>query len=887
VYIQKPLILFLLILVIQPVIGSDKVYDRSENNSYVVKYTPSTPTEREINNYFIKEIARNNFTNLNNTRFTYHYAIHKSIRKVSEFTFKVTAEISGELCTGDIFYKGFDISDILMPEKLDFKVYVINNNNYYQVKEFNEIIRNDENRFVASFLFETYDEEAEFSLDLNNINFYSVNNDKENFRRRLNHIDEYYASIAFFYFVNEQLSELNITPKTIVSSYIKVKELERVYNSVARTDFIRNLDFNRKRDSDFWEKMDRFQVNLYKTVNNLEILITSADYIDLNQSYASAAKQYVDEIAGFFLKSQEVSHSNSTYFFDYGIVSYNQNLFKEYFSGLNKIMLRTKFCNEIYSVTRRMEKEIFYAYLDKANEFIEKEQYFIAKGLLNNARSFHNMYSNSSLPLDLHYYYSKANYGIYDSYLHLIDRAIEIGNYGLAENYIQKAKKFQIENSATIISSEYTTRISEKLIRLYINKGELLNENGEFEEAMYCFNQAQKICKEIGRFNFDYEIKHGLIAASNGTYSDLIARAHVKFENNDIASADDLLFRATNLWSDYPTKIEHSVKLDELKSMVNAYYYQTSVSDAKKYLAEGNYYQAYELFLSAFEMEEMYEFEIYDSLPYFFVQAAKPYLIDQCKLGEVKVKKNQLDEAREIYDQCFVLQMEYGIDFDPTLQESLTKLNNSIFYRHCDLANKNFEDIIDQFNNAVETGDFINAMQVLDETNEIISDNYYCEFDKNLVTELKNKYSPAAEYQVLANKAKEALERNDHETFIETHKEMEELSSNYEVIRKMIEPMPLHYLFSVKKNLALIETAVKDYENKEEFDTALKLLKVLQANNYSERDTKAIQQNLASRMAYVDKQNSDPNTDPRVKAENYTDGTAWYKHFKKTYVKNW
>jgi hypothetical protein len=876
-----------LIIFIGPLSGSDKIYDRSENNSYVVKYTPSTPSEREINNYFIKEIAKNNFTNLNNTRFTFHYAIHKSISKVADYTFKVTAEIGGELCTGDIFYKGFDISDILMPEKVDFTVFVINNNNYYKVKEFTEVVRNDEDKFTATFLFETYDEEAQFTLDLNEINFYSVNNDKEKFQQRLNYIDEYYASIAFFDYGNEQLSNLNITPKTIVSSYIKVKELERIYNSIAKTDFIRTLDFSRKRDSDFWEKMDRFQVNLYKTVNNIEILITSADFIDLNQSYASAAKQYVDEISSYFLMSQEVSHSNSAYFFNYGKVAYNQNLFKDYFSGLNKILLRTKFCNEIYAVSRRLEKEIFNAYLNKANDFIEKEQYFIAKGLLGNARSFHDFYSNSALPLDLHFYYSKANYGIYDSYLHLIDRAIEIGNYNLAENYILKAKNFQIQNSATIISSEYTTRISEKLIRLYINKGELLNENGEFVEAMYCFNQAQNICRDIGFFNFDYEIKHGLIAASNGTYSDLIARAHEEFENNDIASADDLLSQATLLRSDYPWKIEHSYKLDELKSMVNAHYYQTYVVDGKSYLENGNYYLAYEYFLKAFELEEISNFEIYDSLPYFFVQAAKPYLIDQCKLGEVKVKKNQLDEAREIYDRCFVLQMEYGIDYDPILQESLTKLNNSIFYRHCELANYNFDHIIDQFNNAVGTGDFINAMQVLDRTNEVMSENYYCEFDKSLVAELKNKYSPAAEYQMLANKAKDALNRNDHETFIETHKKMEELSSNYEVIRKMVEPMPLHYLFSVKKNLALIENAVKDYENKEEFETALKLLKVLQANNYSDRDTKAIQQNLASRMAYIDKQSADPETDPRIKADNYTDGSAWYKHFKKTYVKNW
>ncbi|MBN2174562.1 MAG: hypothetical protein JW731_10535 [Bacteroidales bacterium] len=869
------------------VVGSNDIYDHSETNSYVVKYTPSMPNEREINNFFIKEIAKNNFTSLNNTRFSYHYAIHKSIQKVADYTYKVVAEITSEYFTGDIYYKGFDISDILLPEKADLIVKIIDSNNYYLVKDYLGIKRNQENKFLISFLFESYDEEADYVLVLDEISFYSEDYDKEAFQQRLSYIDEYYASLAYFDYGNQTLSKLSLTPKNIIPNYIRIKELERIYQYIAASDFIHNLDFSRYNNSDFRQKMEAFGTNLVQNFNNMEILVLSSEFIKMDVSYQTVARQYVDEVAGYFILSQDVTHSQSAFFFNYGKITYNQKLLNDYFAGLNNILLRSAYCNEIFTVTKKLEEQIFWAYLDKASEFIDDEQYFIAKGLLQNAQNFYQIYTDKSLPIDHHLYTSKANFGIYDSYLHLIDRAIDIGNYNLAENYIQKAKKFQQDNSTSIISDEYTTKLSEKLVRLYINKGKLLNESGEFEEAMYCFNQAQKICRELGRFNYDYEIKHGLISATNGTYSNLIASAFVKFENEDIASANELIYRAAIIRASYPSRVEHSFQADDLKAKVDAHSYQNYVSDGKTYLYTGNYYMAYKLFLQAFELEERTKFEIYDSLPYFFVQAATPYLVDQCKLGEVKVLKNQLDEAREIYDRCFLLQMEYGIDYDPRLQESLTLLNNSIFNKHCFLANSDFDKIISHFNNTIETGDFITALQVLNETNDIVAQNYYCEFDKALIVELRNKYSPAAEYQELANIAKEALITNDHEKFIETHKKMEELSSNFEVIRRMIEPMPLHYLFSIKKNLALLESAVKDYENKEEFETALKLLKVLQANNYSDRDTKTIQQNLACRMAYIDRQVANPNTDPKVNAENYTDGSDWYKYFKKSYVKNW
>ena len=126
----------------------------------------------------------------------------------------------------------------------------------------------------------------------------------------------------------------------------------------------------------------------------------------------------------------------------------------------------------------------------------------------------------------------------------------------------------------------------------------------------------------------------------------------------------------------------------------------------------------------------------------------------------------------------------------------------------------------------------------------------------------------------------------NHEKFIEAHERMKFLSSNYEVIRKYIEPLPLHYLFSVKKNLALLESSIEYFKSKEEFETVLDLLVVLEANNYSDKDTKAIQQTLGKNMALADKE-CIYTADPLVIVNEYTEGKTYLKHFKKAYIKNW
>ena len=58
-------------------------------------------------------------------------------------------------------------------------------------------------------------------------------------------------------------------------------------------------------------------------------------------------------------------------------------------------------------------------------------------------KNFIKLSNGLTLPVNLNILVSKANYGIFDSYLQLIDRAIEMGNYDLAENYLNKAMDFQ------------------------------------------------------------------------------------------------------------------------------------------------------------------------------------------------------------------------------------------------------------------------------------------------------------------------------------------------------------------------------------------------------------------------------------------------------------
>ena len=863
---------------------TDKLYDRKENNSFVFEYAQHTPPESSITNFFIKEIAKCNLTALNNTRYTYHYSIHKSIQLIAPHTFTVNTEIFGEKCTGDVYYNQFDISDILIPEIIDFRVIVVNNGNYVVSEDFIGLTLDEKNKCISTYTFESLNENDDYTLILDNVHFYSDADDREKFNFRVNQIDNYYASIAAIDLAYEKLNKVIVEPNSLIESLIVMKETERLYHNVKTDEFIDNLKIYDKDPAGYYEKLKGLEDLLVKYNSSFDILLNSYDYIELDDFLKSAATFYVNEVSSYLTLSQEVSHSNSTYFYNLGKIEYNHAIFNSYFSDFERILVKTKYKDNVNQILDAYKGEVFNAYLKIADQFITIEQFHLSKGVLSNGKSFFETAFNHSAPLQLNILDSKANYGIYDSYLQLIDRAIEVENYDLANNYISKALSFQQEHSSTIITNDHINKISEKLASLYIEKGNTLIEENNYKDAINCFNQAHIICHNISKYNYDYEIKHGLSFTMNRLYSELVEKANHELDSQNIANARKCMDEANLLYYAHRSEIAMSPEAFEIFSNINFYTYHELIEEGKVLLDAGNYNLAYDKFLSAFELEDQSDFEWDDELPWLFSKASTLHLVELCNIGEVKVRKNQLVEARQIYEECFAKQDEYGLIYEPELQESLTLLNNSIFNKHCDYAVQQYDEVIDTFYRTVDRGDFIAAVEILSKSDDVAYKNYYCDLDRELVVELRDIYTPAAEYQKLAIVAQEALDASDHAKFIEAHQQMEELSNNYEVIRKHIEPLPLHYLFSVKKNLALLESSIDYYQNKEDFETAFKLLYVLEENNYTDKDTKIIQQKLGNRVAVAYR--SDPaTTDLDETVEKYTDGNEYLKHFKKTYDK--
>ena len=886
-YILKSVLtLSTIILTLVSVHAGESVFNYSADQSFVFSYSSRVDHKAEINNFFIKELAKINVNSLSRTLYTYYYGIEQNIQKIAANTFSASAKITGDNCTGDIYYKGFDISDILKPEYVDFTAVVVDQGNYIQKINFSDIRIDEQNNAEVSFNFETWDDSRKFKLILKNINFYSDSGDQDFFFNRLSAIDNFYASIDAMDIEAKKLGKHHVLPQNIESSLILLSEAQRLVSNIKSSSFSNYLLISGDKKKIYDEQLHKLNTAISKFQNAYLEIVNTSNFIKISQSYSALAKEFVNESGSFNILSQDVSHSNQSYFYYLGTTARTSSSINTIKNGIKKILLKTKYCNDTQTVLNRLKREIYLAYLQKSDQLSTDQNYHQSRGVLIQALNFHNLTMGTGVPLDLNIAFSKANYGIYNSYLHLIDRAIDIGNYELAENYIQKAGDFQELNTTTIISGQYMGSVYNELVKLYINKGISLNQEEAYDEAAYCFQQAQAVSNRLGIFNHDYIIKHGLDEARNGMYATYLTRADQYIEEGQENMARENLENANDLANKYPSQIRHLSQIDSLTNRFNYQLYLNRIADGKKYQTEGNYNEAYLSFLSALIIESKSSFPIYEPLVDLFADAAVPYLKDQCKMGELMVKQNRLDEARQIYDSVFQLQSDFGLYYERELQSGLALLNNSIFSKQCDIASKEFGQIIERFENAVEAGDFISAMAILDESDELAHKNYYCDIDQSKVALLQKEYEPAAEYQKLASEAQKALSTNDYKQFTEIYQKLEDLSARYEIIRKRIEPMPLHYLFSIKKNLAILESSLNQYQNEDDLALALRILQVMETSNISGRDAKGLQEKLGKKLAYIDRSEMQSDN-PKANVEKYTGGSSWYKHFKKAYIKNW
>ncbi|NOX45717.1 MAG: lysogenization regulator HflD, partial [Chlorobi bacterium] len=331
-------ILFIIIAFSFNGFSSDSVFESNESSAVTIGFNTLATDGNSVNNYFIKEIARNNLSGLYKTAFTFNYSYSSSIEKSEDGVFKVITTLRGEKCTGDVYYKGFDLSDILMPDMADLRIVVSANGGFFVSSGFEGIKFNEQNVAEFDFTFDYPEGDNAYSIRFENISFYSRDGDKKEFNRRINLIDNYIASITFLKQAVDRFDSIDVqNTDNVLDTYVELNELSRVFQRISECEFVDELHIRDNDPKRYFETLAKFERKLtsYRSVYNQ--LLNSLHGIQLHENLADCATKYVDLIGHELEMSQEVTHSYSTLFYQMGRIEYENSDVTDFLLGMDDI----------------------------------------------------------------------------------------------------------------------------------------------------------------------------------------------------------------------------------------------------------------------------------------------------------------------------------------------------------------------------------------------------------------------------------------------------------------------------------------------------------------------------------------------------------------------
>lgn len=885
-YIKNLIFLVLLVYCTSLFAASELVYEKKENQSFIFNFQPGKSGTPAINNYFVRELARRNLSGLYETEFELEYTSWNTIQRSGNNNLRIQTLFEPHNISGDIHYKEVNLSDILMPEFISFRVVVLSDGYFVGSKTFKDV-RIENKGFSSSFELESKEAGEYYSIRIEDVSFYSDQKDKTVFLNRTKFIDDYYASVALIEDVLVQLEEQReIEQESMIQSYIRLFELQRVIREIESSGFSRIINIRQEDVAGYSQKLDELKDEYQRLETYFYYLLNSDFDVSSEKEIPVAGELYVSLISRYFNVSEKVSHAFAPYYFEMGKVDFSDYLKHSFEEGLIEILKRSGSVVEANEFIKNFEREVYNRYLEKAENLIQKEQFAIAKSILNNARSVHQAIENDNFSLEMNMMISQADYGIYNSYLKVMNRAIEAGVFNMAETYIEKAWEFQRGNTTSIITDNQLVNLQQQLIEKYLEKGDQYLVKNEFEEAVYCYNRARQNAEVIEVNEYEDRIISGLINTKNGMYAYQLKQANQLFVEGEYLEARQLINRAVIMKQQNSEDINIAEHVTYMSNTVRLKMFDDLMRTGNTCMETGDYVKAYSSYKDAATLKPKNHFQLDDKAENLRQEAAKMLIVSECDRGVNILNMDRIDDAEDIYVSSLKLTKDNNLNQLDEINSILELLDQRITDKKCQDLGIVINDLYTKAQQYRSSGNYIQMMDKLDSCLGLSGENFSCGINESEIYREKAKYKDFDSYQRCIEKSKKALQQYSAQTFLVNYYKMVDLSDNIPLISEEMERYPLQKLFNDRDMLVLLENMLRQFETSENLSALLYLLNALKINGYSAKETMNIQETIGRSLAVKDQTNVF-NLQPRSLLKEYTKGDNWFRFFDSAYLQAW
>lgn len=192
---KKHLVLLILLLQASLVPAQTQIiYESNEAKSWLLTYLPGTGEESQrVINEMLEVVANALPRPINQTKAT--FTVNENIRITrSQQTVTIFVSYSGLVLSGDVFYRGFDFTDMMIPSKYEFSGTLYRENNQLLASYNQARTAFTPPYSEARFQYTDTAVVSKYRFVVNPVLFYFDNQGRDRFRGKVQQVDQYYQA---------------------------------------------------------------------------------------------------------------------------------------------------------------------------------------------------------------------------------------------------------------------------------------------------------------------------------------------------------------------------------------------------------------------------------------------------------------------------------------------------------------------------------------------------------------------------------------------------------------------------------------------------------------------------------------------------------------------